>query len=224
MPGMALPSETDLSTELEVSRTVVREAIKVLAAKGLVEARPKTGTQVLARSHWDLVDPDVLEWTVERGATESFYHDLFEVRALFEGRAAELAAERRSEEEMERIEALLAEMAVAVSRNPAYIEADLRFHGAILTATHNELLGRLTSTLAVALQAARRITTRVPGGPSQSIPLHRAVSDAIRMRDARAAREAMLALIAFATRDMEEVLGLVNPSELGQRGSNDPPA
>lgn len=204
--GATLPNEADLGDELQVSRTVVREAVKVLAAKGLVVTRPRTGTRVRPRADWDVMDHDVLDWIVEAGPTAHFYTDLFEVRAIFEPHAAELAAVRRTEDDRRRLEQLLERMERAGDDRPAYIEADLALHAAILTATRNELLVRLSGTLEVALQAGRDVTTRIPRGPSSSIPLHRDVIDAIGARRPEEARVAMRRLIEFATRDMESVL------------------
>lgn len=206
VPGTVLPREADLSVELGVSRTVVREAVKVLAAKGLVEARPKTGTRVLPRTQWDLADADLLDWTIRAGPDEAFYVDLFEVRALIEPHAAELAARRRTPDQIDRIDALLGQMADSVDNTGEYIEADLAFHSAILGATHNELLAQITNPLSVALRAGRSVTTQVPGGTAHSIPLHRAVAKAIRARNGRAARRAMDKLIAFASKDMAAVV------------------
>src|SRR5262249_18820510 len=79
-PGDVLPNEADFSARLKVSRTALREAIKVLAAKGLVESRPKTGTRVRPRGEWNLLDPDVLAWQLAAGPVESFVADLFELR------------------------------------------------------------------------------------------------------------------------------------------------
>ena len=203
--GATLPNEADLGAELGVSRTVVREAVKVLAAKGLVVARPRTGTRVEPRPRWDIVDPDVLDWIVAGGADRRFYDDLFEVRSIIEPQAAALAAERRTDAEAEEIGALFRRMEAATQAE-AYIEADLPFHAAVLGASHNELLVRMSSTLAVAHRAGRRITARVESGPASSLPLHHAVVEAIAAGRAKEARAAMQALIAFAEQDLWEVL------------------
>lgn len=204
--GTALPNEADLGEELAVSRTVVREAVKVLAAKGLVDTRPRMGTRVQPRSRWDVIDHDVLDWIVDAGPTHAFYRDLFEVRSIFEPHAAALAAERRSVAEAGVIAELLERMVDAVDDREAYIAADLRFHEAVLRAAHNELLARLSGTLVAALRAGRAVTTRVPAGPSSSLALHREVAGAIARADPGSARTAMQRLIDDATQDMEVVL------------------
>ncbi|TMA22960.1 MAG: FadR family transcriptional regulator, partial [Deltaproteobacteria bacterium] len=109
-PGDPLPTDLDSDSERGVSRTVVREAIKVLAAKGLVVSRPKTGTHVRERRFWNLMDPDVLAWRLEADPTDTFFVDVFELRRLIEPAAARLAAERATAEEVAALEADFAEM------------------------------------------------------------------------------------------------------------------
>ena len=203
--GATLPNETDLGGELGVSRTVVREAVKVLAAKGLVVTRPRTGTRVEPRCRWDIVDHDVLDWVVATGPGRRFYGDLFEVRSILEPRAAALAAVRRSDAEAEELRSLYRRLGLAADLE-TYIEADLPFHAAILKASHNELLMGLSSTLEVALRAGLRITSRTEAGPASSLLLHQAVAEAITAGNAREAETAMQALIAHASEDLETVL------------------
>ncbi len=205
--GSVLPSEAELSLSLDMSRTVIREALKVLASKGLVESRPKTGTRVLPRAHWKLIDADVLGWQFDAGADPDFLRSITEVRSIIEPRAAGLAAVRRTEGEMARLEQLLARMGDTIENRPAYIAADLELHAEILQATHNELLTQMTGTLTVALQAAREVTTQIPGGMSAAMAIHRAVVEAIRDRDEALATCAMADLVDTAARDAEEILG-----------------
>lgn len=204
-PGVALPTEADLSTELAVSRTVVREAIKVLAAKGLVESRPKTGTRALDRRHWNMIDPDVLGWVFAAGPDPRLFRDLSEVRDFIEPRAAELAASRATDEERARIVALCTAMQAAADA-PSYIAADLALHEAILEATHNELLVQMTHAIVLALRAGRTITVQAAGGPASAHGFHRGVVQAIDERDPVAARVAMEDLIVGAAADVEAVL------------------
>ena len=206
--GGALPTEDDAALQLDVSRNVVREAIRVLAAKGLVEARPRTGTRVQPRSRWDVLDHDVLDWIMAAGPSPSFARDLLEVRAIIETRAAAIAARRRSDADADRIDALLEEMAVSADDPDAYVAVDLRFHTAIMSATHNELLTRMSSTLAAALEAAQAVTTTVPDGPRLSIPAHAAVAAAIRASDSDAALRAMQELIQNTAHDLGTALGM----------------
>jgi DNA-binding FadR family transcriptional regulator len=161
---------------------------------------------VLPRSRWDVLDHDVLDWIMASGPPVEFARDLFEVRSMIETQSAGMAAQRRSHEDAVRINELLEGMAASVDDPESYIEIDLRFHTAIMSATHNELLMRLGGTLAVALEAAQAVTTRAPDGPRHSIAAHRAVADAIRASDHDAALRAMQELIEDSARDMDSAL------------------
>ncbi len=205
-PGDVLPNEAELSSELEVSRTVVREAIKVLAAKGLVEARPKTGTRVLPRTNWQLIDPDVLQWQFSGDVDAALWMEILEVRSIIEPAAAGLAAVRRTDDEARGIMDLLDRMDAAVEDSAAYIHADIEFHSAILRASHNELLGQMIATVHNALEATRRITVHVPGGRQREMPNHRAVATAIVKGQRAKAVAAMTELVEATTRDVESVL------------------
>src|SRR5712691_9956727 len=114
-PGDPLPTEEDLIADLAVSRTALRESIKVLAAKGLVEARPKTGTRVRDRHYWNLMDPDVLVWTMEASSDGAFFRDVNELRRILEPAAARLAADRAEEAELDAIAASFAELETAAA-------------------------------------------------------------------------------------------------------------
>jgi DNA-binding FadR family transcriptional regulator len=208
-PGTALPSEAELGENLEVSRTVVREAIKVLAAKGLVDPRPKTGTRVLERAQWSLIDPDVLSWQVDLRADAALFRDLSEVRGIIEPHAAALAAMRRTDVEAERLRDLMHELDGVADDLDRYIAVDLELHAAILRATHNELLARMTGTIRVALDASRRITVKAPGGPRSAMARHRNVIEAIHDRDGATAQRAMATLVRGTALDLEAVLGPV---------------
>jgi GntR family galactonate operon transcriptional repressor len=205
-PGLSLPNEADLSLELGVSRTVVREAIKVLASKGLVESRPKTGTRVLPRANWSLADPDVLRWRLETGPDAALLHEISEVRAFIEPHAAGLAAARHTTAEGERLARWLDQMEASLDDAEAYIAADLAFHSEILAATHNELLAQITGTVSAALEASREVSTQAPGGPRTAQGLHREVATAILAHDRDRAISAMEALIRRTAHDIDEVL------------------
>ncbi len=194
-PGQTLPPEADLSAALGVSRTVVREAIKVLAAKGLVESRPKVGTRALPRASWSLIDPDVLAWQVQAGPDPAFVADLVEVRDFIEPRAAEIAATRATPEERAALVGLQEELEAA-GETPASIRIDLALHAAILRATHNGLLAQMTGAIIAALDAGPVGQVQAPGGPVPLNHAHRLVVEAIGRADPAGARDAMEALIA----------------------------
>jgi DNA-binding FadR family transcriptional regulator len=214
-PGETIPNEADLSRELEVSRTVLREAIKVLASKGLVEVRPRTGTRVLPRTNWELIDPDVLHWQFVNGATEDLLREISEVRLAIEPAAAGLAAVKRDDEDLHELQLLLGAMTAALGDPARYVEADIRFHGAILHATHNLLLSKLAATVREALVASRLVTVNVAGGPRTAAPAHAAVVEAIDAGDRSAAFGAMEKLVNATWHDVETVLASPQPTSDG---------
>ena len=209
-PGATLPDELALSERFGVSRTVVREAIKVLASKGLVETRPKVGTQVRPRRYWNLLDSDVLAWRYEVGPEEGFLDDISEVRSIIEPPAAALAAERATVDEVAGILAWCGRMeAAAAEDGDDYIDADMAFHTAILDACHNDLLAQLSDTITMALRLSRRLTVSVPGSSLAAMPAHWAVARAIGDHDRRTAECAMRELLRATAADIERALHAV---------------
>jgi len=204
--GDTFPSETDLSVELGVSRTVTREAIKVLSQKGMIVSRPKTGTQVQARTNWNLLDADVLHWEFSVGGQDSFYERLTEVRLIIEPAASALAARRATPEEVLTMENSFREMVANVDDNAAYIVADMHFHTAIVAASHNDLLEQIVVVIRSALLESRTLTTRVPGANRAAIGMHGAVLDAIRERRPADANSAMCRLIEQAGNDLQQAI------------------
>jgi DNA-binding FadR family transcriptional regulator len=201
-PGDPLPAEEELSADQAVSRTVLREAVRVLAAKGLVHARPKTGTRVRPRSEWNIADPDVLAWRVEAGPDRELYEQVTEVRMGIEPQAARLSATRATEQEIAGIADAYDGMEVGVKDPAAYLAADLLFHDRILAACHNELLGHLGSVLRGVLRTTFEFTTSSPTSRQRALPLHRAILDGIATRDGDAADVATRILIADTAADI----------------------
>src|SRR5262249_29664445 len=138
-PGDTLSSEPELSLQFDVSRPIMREALKILSAKGLIESRPRTGTKVRPRANWNILDPEVIGWLYEVGPDRSFLDALCEVRLMFEPAAARLAAARASDDEIKTIEECYRRMEEGVNASETYIPADLAFHAAICAAAHNEM-------------------------------------------------------------------------------------
>jgi DNA-binding FadR family transcriptional regulator len=190
-PGDPLPAEDELG-EPGVSRTVLREAIKVLAAKRLVESRPKTGTRVLPRSEWNLLDPDVLAWRLEAKPDEHFFADVIELRRIVEPQAAALAASRITDDELDELDRTLGLMEQMIDDHDGYVAPDLRFHTVILAACHNELLEQVATMLRAVF---RVLFIRTASTRAQSLPLHGAIVTALRAHDPEAAERATLALI-----------------------------
>jgi DNA-binding FadR family transcriptional regulator len=206
-PGEALPTEEelggDLGPDLAVSRTVVREAIKVLAAKRLVESRPKTGTRVRPRRDWNLLDPDVLAWQVEAGPDRRFLGEAHELRSIIEPAAARLAAEHATDEQIEALEEAAHLMVSAGEDSEAFLEPDLQFHTLLLEATGNELLEHMASILASILRTLFSYSDRPPGAYSRAALLHVAVAEAIRDHDPEAAETALRALATDTVSNIE---------------------
>ncbi|WP_322096006.1 FadR/GntR family transcriptional regulator [Pelagibius litoralis] len=209
-----LPNEADLSALLKVSRTALREAIKVLAAKGLLVSKPKVGTRVRSRAEWNMLDPDILAWHFEAAPYEDFVRGLFEMRQIIEPSGAAMAAQRRSKTELAAIRAAYEAMERAPSGSDAVVETDLRFHQAILNASDNQFMGSLGSLIETALLGSFRLSSASrPDAHVTSLPGHKAVLDAIERRDPEAARSAMRELLRGAKADVLAVLKLPQKKE-----------
>ena len=191
-PGCSLPNEGELGAELGVSRTVVREAVKALLAKGLVEVRPRTGTRVRPRRSWHLLDPDVMAWQFETvEGTAQDLRELCDVRAAIEPSAARLAAERRTDDERAQIDAHCRRMEAAVAEPMALAVAEADFHAAVVDAAHNALLSYVNAVTRVALDA-----TDAPSDPTPAaMALRRDVAGAIRRADPVESERAMRSLL-----------------------------
>lgn len=194
-PGESLPREELLAQRMHVSRTALREGMKVLAAKGLIESRQKTGARVRETVHWDHLDADVLAWRCESMPTEDFVEKLVEMRGVIEPAAAATAARRRSDLQLRRIAAAFNAMEAA-SNLDAWAAADLAFHEGVLHATNNELMISLFSVVETALGTYFVLSARTAGNFSYSLPYHKKVLDAIRRRQPEAARRAMNKMVA----------------------------
>lgn len=205
-PGDTLSSEPELSLQFNVSRPVMREALKILSAKGLIESRPRTGTKVRPRADWNILDPEVIGWLYETGPDRSFLDALCEVRLMFEPTAARLAAARATDDEIKTIEECYRRMEEGVNSPQTYIPADLAFHAAICAAAHNEMLQKITETLTTSLHVSRLVTSRLPGANLAAMPLHWSVAEAIRKRDQQAAEDAMRELVILTTGDIQRAL------------------
>ncbi|HEY4277639.1 MAG TPA: FadR/GntR family transcriptional regulator [Conexibacter sp.] len=200
-PGELLDPE-QLETELGVSRTVVREALRVLTAKGLLAARPKVGTHVRERSEWRMLDPDVLRWRYETATDFAFLDSLAEVRQIIEPAGAALAAQRRTDADLATLREALSEMerAHAARDAEAATASDLVFHRALLAAGHNELLEQMEMVIAAGLRVRDRLVHERPDW-DDATPDHAAVLEAVQARDADRARERMEALLERGVRD-----------------------
>ncbi|AMJ61905.1 FadR/GntR family transcriptional regulator [Bosea sp. PAMC 26642] len=212
--GELLPNEDDLRAEISVSRTAYREAVKVLTAKGLVEARPKSGTRVAPRDGWNLLDPDVLSWHFEADPNEKFIRDLFELRRFVEPSAARLAALRRTPADLARIETAYRGMI----DNPPYAEvtirADLAFHEAVFAAAQNSTLHCLASVVAATIQWSLLLKSADDKDYFvASLTDHERVLDAIIRRDGDLAAARMTTLVIDSLNTTLASLGPLTTSQ-----------
>jgi len=206
LPGTSLPPEPLLCEEYGISRTVVREAVKSLVAKGLLITGPKLGTRVLPSDDWNWFDPDVVIWQSKAGLTREFLRDLQELRRVVEPAGVRMAAERATAADIAEIEIAFAGMKAAIEVGGDYVAHDLRFHQGLLRACHNRMVVQMSKALGALLRTSFEISTSRPDGPSSSLPLHRAVLDAVIARDPKKAERASLVLIDGAQDDIEQVL------------------
>ncbi len=205
-PGSSIPPEPLLCEELGVSRTVVREAVKSLIAKGLISSGPKVGTRVLPPDLWNWFDADVIVWQTRAGLSPDFLRDLQDLRRAVEPAAVRLAAERATPEDIAGMEAAYALMKDAIEFGGDYVTPDLRFHQGLIAASHNRMLVQMSRALAALLRTSFEISTRRKDGPSSSLPLHRAVLDAVIARKPERAEKAIRVLIDGAREDIDTVL------------------
>jgi GntR family transcriptional regulator, galactonate operon transcriptional repressor len=214
-PGQSIPKESDLCAELGISRSVVREAFRILGAKGLIRSRTSDGTRVQPRSEWRLLDPDVMDWRIRAGDTQSLLKDLLTVRLVLEPGIVHTATLAATEAARARIRAAWAwkeqvfhtPEADYASRRQRFIDADLEFHRAFLAAADSPLLSQLFAVIEAALGLLLDLQMRARGyttemiGMEESQSLHAAVFTAFAAHDAPAAESAMRTLITRAIAD-----------------------
>lgn len=205
-PDTTIPIESALGEEFGVSRSVLREAVKLLAAKGLLDTRPKRGTRVRAESEWSHLDPELLAWRAELGVGAAFARHLAEVRRLFESEAAALAASRATPAQRAAILATLGAMEAAAGLE-SQVAADLAFHRAILEAAGNPLLLSLGGAVWGALAHSFAVGGRDRGNWLATLPRHRRVAEAIAAGEPEAARAAMLEIIDRHVQEVDAVVG-----------------
>jgi DNA-binding FadR family transcriptional regulator len=201
-PGDLLTGEVDSSVRLKVSRTAYREAVRILAAKGLVEAKPRVGTKVRSKDLWQVLDPDVLSWIFEGEPDRGLLVSLFELRLIVEPAAAAMAAKRRKAADLEAMRHALECMAQFTLATEAGRQADQDFHAALLQATGNPFMASLTAGIAAAVANTTKFKQRERPLPRNPIPDHLHVFEAIAAKDPHRAQEVMSELIHLALEDM----------------------
>jgi len=204
-PGDRLPPEPTLCEAYGVSRPVLREATRVLVAKGLVISKPRVGSVVRPREEWHLLDPDVLYWTISVTPEGEFFQSLLTVRRIIEPAAAALAATEATDEDITRIRRAYDRMANATAATDL-LEPDLEFHRAVMASTHNDMLAFIGNMMSLALSESIKLTSRHPDTHALSLPRHRAILTAIENRDPLSARQASLVQLENARADAETIL------------------
>ncbi len=208
VPGDRLPNEEALQELYGVSRTSLREAVKFLSAKGMIEARPRLGMVVREPDAWNLLDPEVLAWRQDGlGDDPLLVRSLLEARRVIEPAAAAMAASRASAADLAAIEAGYLGMKANLPGDlEACCKADLAFHAAIIKASKNIVFRHLVATLGAALEASFKVSTGLSEAYERTLGAHAAVLDAIRLKDQDEARRRMQALLDVAQHDLEPAL------------------
>ena len=201
-PGSVLPTEPEMGARFGVSRSVVREALRVLDAKGLVEVRHGSGTRVTAPDRWDPLDPAILSVMRGRGASAAVLRDLLEARKIVECEVAALAAERAAPDDLAALDGALATMRGALDDPMRYVTGDSAFHLTLLHAAGNRVLERMTQPMHELLSFSQALTDAIPGVLARALADHESIAGAVRRRDAGGAREAMRRHLAQTERDI----------------------
>lgn len=193
--GAALPPEFALCAEFALSRTPLREAMKRLHAKGLVQMSPKTGTRVRPQADWSQLDPDVLRWRLECGASDEVIDQLYELRMVFEPEASRLAAIHGDAQDHRRIAEAFDRMAELIGDADRVVEADIAFHMAIIAATHNVFLVSVSNAIGAALKVQFELGAQRRSFPRAELDLHGRIRDMILAGRGEEASEATKQLI-----------------------------
>lgn len=206
-PGSLIDDETTLAERYHVSRVVIRDAIKILVGKGLLDVRRGIGTQVKPRNQWIMLDDDVLAWHLSAPPNVDFVNQLMDVRLAFEPKMARWAAERGTEEDLQEIEKACIRMEEEEGSMENFVKADAMFHRAVLKAAHNEFLTAMEGVIYSALMISIQITNKDPRDNETSLPFHRQLCDAITSRDGETAEELTGKLLKDASRRLHLAVG-----------------
>ena len=204
-PGSLVDDEGTLSERFQVSRTVIRDAVKILVGKGLLEVRRGIGTKVKQRADWGLLDDDVLAWQLSGPPNSGTLQQLTEVRQVFEPQAARWAAERATSEDIDNIRLACEAMDSAIDDPDQFVIADASFHRSVLRAAHNEFLFALEGVIYSALLSSIRLTNPDKEANAKSVPFHRDVYTAISGKDSTAAEAKMALLLNDASSRIKQL-------------------
>lgn len=206
-PGSLVEDENALAERFQVSRVVVRDAVKILVGKGLLDVRRGIGTKVRPRNEWILLDDDVLAWHITATPRLDFISQLMDIRLAFEPKAARWAAERATSDDIAEIEKACERMEEESGSLEKFVVADALFHKSVLRAAHNEFLTAMEGVIYSALLVSVRITNQDPRTNSDSVEFHREVCDAIAKGDADKAEKLTEKLLRDAIRRLKETFG-----------------
>ena len=201
-----IEDEGKLSQRFGVSKSMIREGVKLLVSKGLLEVRRGSGTRVRSRASWALLDDDVLAWHLSVDPKPSFLRQLLDMRHMMEPKAAGWAAKNRTLEQLSEIEFAQHRMEQGSESIEDFVVADALFHRAVLRAANNELLLSMEGVIFSALLSSIRLTNSDPRENLNSIPFHRKVLEAIKSRDHTLAEEMMTAHLSDTSQRLESAL------------------
>ncbi|MBU2886363.1 FadR family transcriptional regulator [Gilvimarinus agarilyticus] len=209
-PGSLIDDENALAERYQVSRVVVRDAVKILVSKGLLDVRRGIGTKVRPRTQWVMLDDDVLAWHLTSSPTPDFLKQLMDIRLAFEPKAARWAAERGSKEDIDGIRQAIVRMELEVGSVEGFVIADAKFHRSILKAAHNEFISAMEGVIYSAILVSVRLTNQDIAGNKNSVPYHRRVFEAIAGQDGDEAERLTIKLLSDACERLGKELGGFN--------------
>ncbi len=200
------PTEAELSQQFNISRSVTREAVKMLTAKGLIASRPRQGIRVMPSTHWNMFDADVLSWTLNARPSLELLREFTQLRMAIEPEAAALAAENAGDgPRIKAIAEALARMKKADEGQDDPLSADIEFHCAILSASNNRFFYQLREFIQVALRVSIASTNQLKGVLAANYDDHKRIYDAICDGDRERAAASVKVLLV-------EVMELINLS------------
>lgn len=200
--GGFLPTENELCQRYGVSRTVIRESLKILESKGLVRGRSRVGTVVCPKEEWNILDQQVLEWIGPRIFELDLLACVLDARRAIEPFAAEFAAERATVQDVAEIERAWERMRDAEGDLEAFNKADVAFHAALLKASHNQVFMQLASIIRAALEFSLHASNEAAAVRDEAVEIHKSLVEALRLRDKAAARECSHRMLDIAARDL----------------------
>jgi len=198
LPGEFLPNEPELGATYNVSRTSIRESMRVLSTKGLVEIRQKVGTRVQEVERWNIFDSDILRWHHEEGLGDRVMLDLIEIRQILEPAAARLAASRADMDQHRSLKAAIQTMYDQLDNHEGFAKADLDFHLAVYAASKNPFLLQFGTVVGDFLRRVFMIQQEAVRGRDSlelDVQLHNEVYEAINRGDGQLAADTMLTVV-----------------------------